>query len=38
MLARPTEPVVVATELRDRAGLLGAALGSGLVLCADSMV
>ncbi len=32
MLARPTDPVVVQTHLRDRAGLLGAALGSGLML------
>lgn len=30
MLTRPPEPVVVRTELLDRAGLLGAALGSGL--------
>ncbi|OWK31279.1 ROK family protein [Sphingomonas dokdonensis] len=32
MLTRPSEPVVVCTRLRDRAGLLGAALGSGLCL------
>lgn len=32
MLSRPTSPVVVRTELRDRAGLLGAALGSGVTL------
>ena len=32
MLTRPTAPVLVKTELRDRAGLLGAALGSGRML------
>ena len=32
MLTRPVTPVVVQTELRDRAGLLGAALGSGRFL------
>lgn len=30
LLSRPEAPVVVPTQLRDRAGLLGAALGSGL--------
>jgi N-acetylglucosamine kinase len=32
MLSRPATPVVVRTELRDRAGLLGAALGAGSTL------
>ena len=32
LLSRPTDPVVVPTQLRDRAGILGAALGSGLKL------
>jgi N-acetylglucosamine kinase len=32
MLARPTDRVVVKTELGDRAGLIGAALGAGLSL------
>ncbi len=32
LLSRPEAPVVVPTQLRDRAGLLGAALGSGLTI------
>jgi N-acetylglucosamine kinase len=38
LLTRPVDPVVVKTELRDRAGLLGAALGSGLSLVRPELV